>query len=103
MANPAGESIEPCFSRCCPREKTGRIFRRFPGPARVLFGFLALLSFMPASPAYTNDAHGNETSRTFAYGTAIAGTMTSLWHPTFRLGTTVAAAPINPAHAEKAV
>jgi hypothetical protein len=85
-ANPAGQSIDPCFSRYCPREKTGRIFRRFPGPAGVPFGFLALLSVMPAS-----------------YGTAIAGTMTTLWHPTFRLGATVAASLINPAHAEKAV
>jgi len=29
--------------------------------------------------------------------------MTTLWHPTIRLGATVAAAPINPADAEKAV
>jgi hypothetical protein len=120
MANPPGQPIEPCFSRCCPREKTGRIFWRFLGPACVLFGLLALLSFMSASPAYTNDAHGNETSRTLAYGTANARTIAAVWHPTFRLpgdnplkrlltalsyrvGVTGAAAPINPGHAEKAV
>jgi hypothetical protein len=98
MANPAGQSIDPCFSRCCPREKTGCIFRWLLGPAGVLFGFLALLSFMPASPACTNDAHGNETSRTLAYGTAIAGTMATVWHPAFRLGATAAATPINPVY-----
>jgi hypothetical protein len=85
MANPAGQSIEPCFLRCCLREKTGRIFRRLLGPACVPFGFLASPSFMPVSPAYTNDSHGNETSRTLAYGTAIARTVTTVWHPTFRL------------------
>jgi hypothetical protein len=54
MANPAGQSIDPCFSRCCPREKTGRIFRRVPGPAGVLFGFLTLLSVI--NPAHAEKA-----------------------------------------------
>src|SRR6202051_5094969 len=38
---------------------------------------------------YTNDAHGNELSRTLAYGTAQALTITTVWHPTFHLPTQI--------------
>lgn len=34
---------------------------------------------------YTHDARGNETSRTEAYGTPLARTVTTTWHPTFHL------------------
>jgi len=58
----------------------------------VLFGFFALLSFMPASPAYANDAHRSDNR--------LQRLLTVL---SYRVGTTVAAAPINLTHAEKAV
>ena len=38
---------------------------------------------------YTNDAHGNELSRTLAYGTAQAETITTVWDPTFHLPTQI--------------
>jgi RHS repeat-associated protein len=38
---------------------------------------------------YTNDARGDETSRTVAYGTAQAETTTTTWHPTFHLPTQI--------------
>ena len=38
---------------------------------------------------YTNDARGNELSRTLAYGTAQAETITTTWHLTFHLPTQI--------------
>jgi RHS repeat-associated protein len=48
MAHPTGQSIEPCYSGSCPREKISRIVRRLLGPACVIFCLLALLCSMPA-------------------------------------------------------
>lgn len=38
---------------------------------------------------YVHDARGNETSRTEASGTALARTITTSWHPSFRLPTEI--------------
>lgn len=38
---------------------------------------------------YTHDGHGNETSRTPAFGTALAQTITTDWHTTFHLPTKI--------------
>ena len=40
---------------------------------------------------YTHDTRGDETSRTEASGTALARTITTVWHPTFHLPTQITA------------
>ena len=42
---------------------------------------------------YTHNAKGEETSRTEAYGTALARTITTTWHATFHLPLTITEPP----------
>jgi hypothetical protein len=54
-----GDMINRAFRgspRSCPREKMSSIFKRFLGPASLVFGLLALLCAMPASPARAGGA-----------------------------------------------